>query len=601
MLSMVGPVQGDEASSAPLLDSSIQRLSLTGLDLPVFTSLPNEGVNQITTAVGGNTFDVNAAVGANAYYQHSTPITGQNTMVFNLEAGHFWNGHESLSHIATNSSNFIAGSESWGGASISDKYDRHATWAAMLIGGRQNGSPSTLFPQGIAYGTDLRSAAIASSWSGNAYALSFGLTLESFLTPYQAVFGTADVVNSSFGYSDATGTDALTVVTDAYSYQNSKTLYVASAGNSGPASNTVGAPGAGYNALTVGALGGANDYDTIATFSSRGPQSFGYQDENGAVVSVAGVRAVVDIVAPGESLVSAFYGGQTGGNNTSLAGSVDQGSVSNVYSNGIAGTSFSSPIVAGGASLLNSAAKTLPELSANSSATESMVIKALLLTGADKPSGWSNGLQMTAGENAHLQTTQSLDWNLGAGALNLATAFDLQIGGQIDVLGQQTGALGQVAADGWDYGNATVGTANDYEILGEIAAGTTMTTSLTWMRNRFFDFAVLEFADTAQADLNLSVWMLDAEGNFDQLIASSESDYNVVEHLSFTVPSTARYGIRVDYLGNTFDNTVGDVWGTGELLQDYGLAWSATPIPEPSLALLSSLGVLGLLFRRRAA
>lgn len=581
------------------LDPSMQLSSLAGPDLPVLATVPNEGINQITTSVGGNTFDVNAAVGANAYYQHSTPITGQNTVVYNLEAGHFWNGHESLSHVATNSSNFVAGSTSWGGASISDKYDRHATWAAMLIGGRQNGSPSSLFPKGIAHGADLRSAAIASSWSGNAYALSFDVTPESFLTPYQAVFATADVVNSSFGYSDASGINAYTVVMDAYSYQNSKTLYVASAGNSGPASNTVGAPGAGYNALTVGALGGANGYDTIASFSSRGPQNFGYIDENGTDQIVAGVRAAVDIVAPGQSLVSAYYGGQTGGNNPTLSGSTNSGSVSNAYSNGIAGTSFSAPIVAGGASLLNSAAKTLPELSANSSATESMVIKALLLTSADKPTDWSNGLQMTTGENAHLKTTQSLDWNLGAGSLNLATAFELQIGGQIDVLGQQTGALGQVAVDGWDFGHATVGTANDYEIFAEIAAGTTMTTSLTWMRSRYFDFANLLYADVAQANLDLSVWMLDANGNFDQLVASSESNYNVVEHLSFTVPTTARYGIRVDYLGNSFDNTEGDVWGTGELLQDYGLAWSATPVPEPSFCLLAGFGAFALLHRRK--
>ena len=578
----------------------MQLSSLAELDPPVLAALPNEGINQITTSVGGNVFDVNAAVGANAYYQHSTPITGQNTVVYNLEAGHFWNGHESLSHVATNSSNFVAGSSSWGGASIADKYDRHATWAAMLIGGRQNGSSSSLLPQGIAHGADLRSAAIASSWSGNAYALSFGVTVESFLTPYQVVFGTADVVNSSFAYTDPAGTDPFTVVTDAYSFQNSKTLYVVSAGNGGPTNNTVGAPGSGYNTLTVGALGGANGYDTIASFSSRGPQSFGYIDANGADQTIAGVRAAVDIVAPGQSLVSAFYGGQTGGNNPSLTGSTDAGSANNTYSNGIAGTSFSAPIVAGGASLLISAAKTLPELAVHSSATESMVIKALLLTGADKPSGWSNGLQMTTGENAHLRTTQSLDWSLGAGSLNLATAFELQIGGQIDVLGQQTGALGQVAVDGWDFGHATVGMANDYEIFAEIAAGTTMTTSLTWMRSRYFDFGDLLYADVAQADLNLSVWMLDANDNFAQLIASSESDYNTVEHLSFIVPTTARYGIRVDYPGNTFDNTAGDVWGTGVLAQDYGLAWSATPIPEPSACLLGVVGAFACLRRRRA-
>lgn len=584
-------------TDAPPADPSSQPLSLAGLagsEITAQFSTPPDAESQITTSVGGNTFDLNAAVGANAFYQHSTAITGQNTVVFNLEAGHFWNGHESLQHVATTPSNFVADTTTWGGASIAEKYDRHATQVAMLIGGRQAGDSPSIKQQGIAYGTDLRSAAIASAWSGSAYSTVFSLTVDSFLTAYEAAFGTADVVNSSFGYNDAAGTNALTVVSDAYSYQNSKTLYVASAGNSGPGSDRVGAPGSGYNALTVGALGQANAYDAVAGFSSRGPQSFGYINEFGNSIVTAGVRAAVDIVAPGTSLVSALYGGQTGGNNTTLSGSADGGSENNLYSSGIQGTSFSSPIVAGGAALLNSAAKTLPELASNTSAAESMVIKALLLTGADKPTGWNNGQAMTTGDSPYLRTTQSLDWNLGAGSLNLATAFGLQIGGQIDVLGGQTGLLGEVAVDGWDFGSATVGIANDYQIRDELAAGSTMTLTLAWMRNRYFDFVTTEYADVAQANLNLSVWLLDSNGGFDELIASSESLYNVVEHLSFSVPTTASYGIRVDYQSNVFDNTLGDIWGTGAFVQDYGLAWSATanPIPEPSGVFIWAIGTV---------
>jgi glycosyltransferase involved in cell wall biosynthesis len=99
---------------------------------------------------------------------------------------------------------------------------------------------------------------------------------------------------------------------------------------------------------TVAALGTANAFDGVASFSSRGPQTFGYYT-NGGYVTVAGVRAAVDLAAPGESLTSAFYGGQTGGNNTSLAGSVNAGTSSAAYSQGLDGTSFAAPIVAGGA------------------------------------------------------------------------------------------------------------------------------------------------------------------------------------------------------------------------------------------------------------
>ena len=40
-----------------------------------------------TTTVGGNTFDLNAFLGADRYYSHATSISGQNTISTNLEAG----------------------------------------------------------------------------------------------------------------------------------------------------------------------------------------------------------------------------------------------------------------------------------------------------------------------------------------------------------------------------------------------------------------------------------------------------------------------------------------------------------------------------------
>ena len=47
-------------------------------------------------------------------------------------------------------------------------------------------------------------------------------------------------------------------------------LTVTSAGNSGPFTNTVGAPGSGYNRISVGALGNASAYDSVTSFSSWG-------------------------------------------------------------------------------------------------------------------------------------------------------------------------------------------------------------------------------------------------------------------------------------------------------------------------------------------
>lgn len=589
------------AVGEPPLEGSAATLDPTRM-IPGFYGIEPESPAPSTTAtttVGGGSFDINTFLGADRYYDHTTPITGQNTIATNLEAGHFWNGHEALQHVATTTTNFTAGTQSWGGASISAKYDRHATWAAMLIGGRETAVNPSIWQQGLAPDTTLRSGAIASEWLGNAYALGFDFTVESFLAPYQSTFGVADVVNSSWGLTpDSAGIDQFTVVMDAYSFQNPATTYVASAGNTGPAADTVGSPGSGYNAITVAALGGANAFDTVASFSSRGPMDFGYlPGGTSAAVVVPNVRAAVDLAAPGQAIISAFYGGQNGGNNTTLAGSVDLGSAPDAYL-GIAGTSFSAPIVAGGATLVASAAKTLSPLASNPRAAESVVVKALLLNGAAKTAGWNNGQQnVTAGATTVIRTTQSLDWAVGAGRMDLDATFDLQLNGQTDVSGTSTGPQGPVVKTGWDYGNAVVGISNDYPISEWLRGGTTLTASLAWLRNRAFDFGTLQYADVAQADLNLSIWELDGSNQFTTLVASSESLYNTVEHLSFTLPRSGFFGLRVAYPLNSFDNTTGDVWGSGSFPQGYGLSWQAVPEPAGIPIAAAAAGVIPLVRR----
>lgn len=528
---------------------------------------------QATTGVGGGSFNLNSFLGADRYY--AAGITGQNTITFNLEAGHFWNGHETLQHVATNGINFVNAGSAFGGGQIAPLYDRHATWVASLIGGRQTTVNPLIRQQGIAYGTDLRSAAIATNWVSPAYALGFDISGDTYSAAYNAAFSAAQVINSSYGYTDPAGTNQFTAFTDALSFFNPGTLHVQSAGNSGPAANTVGAPGSGYNGLTVAALGGANTFSSVAAFSSRGPQDFGFFNGVSTVV-VQGVRAAVDLAAPGESITAAFYGGQTGGNDPTLSGSVNLGSHANAYSNSIAGTSFAAPLVAGGAALIASAARTLESLASNAVAASSMVVKSLLLAGADKTDGWTNGQQVkTLGADTFLETTQSLDWAVGAGRMNLERTFDLQVAGQTDVAGTTTGLLGDVAAVGWDYGNAQIGISNDY-LLPELLAGSSFTATLSWMR-------VVDglLNDLAQADLNLSLWLLDENEEFSDLISQSVSQHNTVEHLYLYLPEQGRYGLRVEYLANTFDQTVGSVWGSAPNLQSYGLAWESTPVPGP--------------------
>lgn len=133
----------------------------------------------------------------------------------------------------------------------------------------------------------------------------------------------ADVVNMSLGGDPTDGTDPMSLAVDELS-AGYDTLFVISAGNSGPGSLTIGSPGAASTALTVGAV---DREENLAEFSSRGPR--------------AGDLALKpDITAPGVGIVAARSGG------TSMGDVVDD-----LYT-AASGTSMAAPHVAGAAALL---------------------------------------------------------------------------------------------------------------------------------------------------------------------------------------------------------------------------------------------------------
>lgn len=540
------------------------------------------GESHIVTNLPGNFTsgtNVNNLIGANRFY--NAGFTGQGTITANVEAGHVWSGQEALTHVSQFSHDAAAF-----GTTTNDLIDRHATWVGSHIGGRQTVVNGGQWQVGIAPGTDLRSGALATSWSGAAFTTSFGFNAASYTGAYGAYFGTADVINSSWGGNSPAGNNFFAQALDGFAAQNSQTTLVASAGNSGPGSNSVGFPGSGYNAITVAALdnGGNNSYSTVAAFSSRGPHDY-FDPVNGTVV---GARAVVDIAAPGTNLHAAFYGGQTGGNNTTLVGSANNGTNPNFYTFSVQGTSFASPIVAGGVSLLKSASYNTPELAGNAASRDTLVVKSVLMNSADKTVGWNNG-QVANGQGG-VNTTQALDHAAGAGAMNLNKAFDQYLtAGTRDVLGLANGNLGTVAAVGWDLGNVLLAGNNLYTIGGLLQGGSLFNVTLNWFRDRTYNPGTFTATDIGQANLTLEV--TDLLSN--TVISRSSSLFNTAEHLSFVLPSTSQYGVRVLYGANTF-GTMNNV--------NYGIAWSGiSVVPEPSTLLLTLTGVVvgGMIRHRR--
>ncbi len=316
-----------------------------------------------------------------------------------------------------------------------------------------------------------------------------------------------EVLTLSIGLGgNSSGADQWSLALDHIVHSNGRTITVA-AGNDGPTSGSVsGLPSGAYNVIIVGATGDTDgspseDYTRVAGYSSRGPTSNG--------------RSKPDIVAPGSVIhMPTTRGGWTDSS----------------------GTSFATPIVAGGAALLIDMGQTLGY------STDPKVIKSVLLNSADKLAGWSNTL------------TRPLDPNQGAGQMNLQRAHRQYTPGEH--------GPGPVPGVGWDRGVVTGSAENVYLFDLPAAAGEILTATLAWDRvvttnTEDVESAIYRFDHLD--DLNLFLYRAD---DLTVPIASSVSSIDNVEHLYFPVPDPGRYALGVMITGA----------GAGDA-ETYGLAW----------------------------
>lgn len=558
------------------------------IELSYTDSETGAGIGHVVASgtTGFNGLDINTQIGAS--FLHGMGYTGSRAVQASIEAGHIWNGHESLGHV----SNFLNAVPTPG--SDIGEFDQHATWVGHAMGGRFLGQPNAAGPSyavGVAPDADLWSGAVASAW--NSF-LGFNFTYDSYITPYETAMRTgvngrkADVINSSWGASSITNNAwSFAWYIDALAYENGTTVTF-SAGNDGPGANTVGAPAAGYNTIAVASLGPESlGYDTVSNFSSRGPTDV-FDPFAGAVV---GQRAAVDIAAPGEGLTLAFYGGVSGGREAA-GGTASPGNT--LYSTGVSGTSFAAPTVAGGASLLVDVAY---DQFGGGTSVDGRVVKAILLNGADKIPGWNNGQAFDGGLGAIL-TTQALDYTSGAGAMNLQSSYFNLVSGTTDVAGL---GGGNVDAIGWDYGQVTSSGPSIYTIAPELQGGTTFTATLTWYQETAFDRPTGDITAFNLDNLDLFIYQVD--GSTRDLVATSQTLYNATEHLSFVLPETGFYEIEVVLAGNVFGSffDIDPTFNVDFNSELFGLAWTATATPAPGTLVLSVLGLTAASRRRRSA
>ncbi len=361
---------------------------------------------------------------------------------------------------------------------------------------------------------------------------------------------------------------------DALARENSTVAFVVSAGNSGDF--PVSAPGSAYNNITVGSVGGAH-FLTPSDFSSREAVDF-YNPATGK--TIAGVRAAVDIAAPGEDLFLAAYLGKTGGL-ASLTDVVQDISPTDLYFLRQSGTSFAAPAVAGGIGLLKDVVHYYEENGVPLSAytLDTRLVKSVLMAGATRTEGWNNGQTEQGGV---ITTTQALDYATGAGAMNLEKTAEIYlISGTKDVAGLGGGAI---STKGWDYGQLAEGGANEYRFTDSFEGQVELTISLNWFTGTDFDENDIGQA-LSFADLNLEVWRL-VDGVWATKVAESISLYNNSEFLRVALDTPGDYAIRVAFLGMIYDldPSANDT--------DYAVAWQAETVPEPAAWVLLLVGVI---------
>lgn len=487
---------------------------------------------------------------------------GASTVIGNVEAGHIWFGHEVFKREPWATTGFTT----FTNTAALNELDFHATMVGHVLAG--SGYVAGTFPPqytyvglGMAPQAALMSASVATEFSPTSIG-SFDTTYESVITPYKAFFtGTgvakADVINSSWGGYDPAAVSPEPLALDGLSAGNPTVAFVASAGNSDVA--PVGSPASNFNNIAVGSLGGST-FLVPSEFSSRGLVDF-YNPVTD--VLTPGARVAVDIAAPGELMFLAAYLGDSGSLGAANFPYVQTQPPTDQYFVNMDGTSFSSPIVAGGVALLKDVAKTHPwlNLAADTNALDTRVVKSVLMAGALETAGWNNA--QTAGSNGVVSTTQALDAVTGAGAFNLSRSTDAYFFGTTDVNGTRGGAIAQ---SGWDFGTVGLGASNDYFFGSPFRSDVELTVSLNWFAGRSFDAATNIGSDLSFADLNLEVWTV-KNGVMTAPVARSLTTYNNAEFLRVDLLGGQEYGLRVTLPGMVYDMT-GAVAS-----ESYGLSW----------------------------
>lgn len=291
-------------------------------------------------------------------------------------------------------------------------------------------------------------------------------------------------------------------------------VVVAGCGNGEDQFKSITKPSSGYNVISVGAAQGLGNFPTFLNYvgpplnkySNRGPTDDG--------------RSKPDIIAPGMCL------GPSATNTNEYACHDHQASFS----------SYASPQVAGIAGLLIDAGNQLsyPEIK------DPRLIKALLVNGANKLSGWHKGNIGTDDD-----ASSPLDYQQGGGLVNAYNSYEHLISGKADEnnISNNTGwDLDDISCDPNDPNHIKI-----YPLANGVESGQEIKVTLCWHAHFNQD---TNFTQKSLSNLILELWKTNSEGELIELLDVSNSMLDNLQHIYHVANETTTLAILIRGLEN---------------------------------------------------
>ena len=277
-------------------------------------------------------------------------------------------------------------------------------------------------------------------------------------------------------------------------------------------------------------------------------------------------------------------------------------------------TSYSTPMVSGAAAIMVQAGQNADGYLAGdgfanqtayvNAATDNRTVKALLINGAVKPTGWTNSYTISGSTYTYNAptaiTTTPLDPRYGSGVLNVDNSYNNLAAGRVQASAVNNSPTVITSptitqTQGWDFSTITAGGSADIAHyvfnLSNASTAYDLTTTLTWNAQ-----TLVQLNNFTEALNHINLKFYNSTGS---LLASSSSAVDNLQQLYLLNLAPGTYDLQlVDNGGATWANALSGA-PPPSATDPYAMAFDFQAVPEPAVVLLMLPGLAVLLLRRR--